>query len=120
VAFYRELVFDELLGPYFEEVAEVDWATHVPKLIAYWCWVLLEMPPSTAEVTKAHRDLYALAPIGPDSCDRWYSLWVHSIDERWRGPNAQRAADHAATLMGAMAKRLFGFSWTSTPADRRR
>src|SRR5665213_1822724 len=41
VAFYRELVMDEVLGPIFEEVAEVDWSEHIPQLIDYWCRVLL-------------------------------------------------------------------------------
>ena len=41
VAFYREIVFDDLLEPVFGEVAEVDWALHIPKLIDYWCRVLL-------------------------------------------------------------------------------
>ena len=33
--FYREIVFDDLLEPIFGEVAEVDWAAHIPKLIDY-------------------------------------------------------------------------------------
>ena len=44
VDFYREVAFDDLLGPMFGEVAEVDWATHIPKLIDYWCRVLLGQP----------------------------------------------------------------------------
>src|SRR3546814_13074342 len=36
VAFYREIVFDDLLAPVFDEVADVDWALHIPKLIASW------------------------------------------------------------------------------------
>ena len=40
VDFYREIVFDELLEPMFGEVAEVDWANHIPRLIDYWCRIL--------------------------------------------------------------------------------
>ena len=29
VAFYREIVFDDLLAPVFDEVADVDWAVHI-------------------------------------------------------------------------------------------
>ena len=42
IAFYREIVFDELLGPVFTEVAETDWSTHIPKLIDFWCRMLLD------------------------------------------------------------------------------
>jgi truncated hemoglobin YjbI len=41
VHFYREVALDDLLGPVFGEVAEVDWAVHIPRLIDYWSLVLL-------------------------------------------------------------------------------
>ncbi len=44
VGFYRELVMDDLLATIFEEVAEVDWAEHIPRLIDYWCRVLRHIP----------------------------------------------------------------------------
>ena len=35
IDFNREIVFDPVLGPVFDEVAEVDWADHIPRLIDY-------------------------------------------------------------------------------------
>jgi hemoglobin len=97
-------------------VAEVDWAAHIPKLVAYWSWVLLGTKGNVAEVTRAHRDLHALGAIGPEHCDRWYRLWIRSIDAGWSGPRADQAGTHAAALMAAMARRLFGFSWSPSGA----
>ncbi len=111
--FYREIVFDELLEPVFGKVAEVDWAQHIPKLIDYWCWILFGTGGNPASVTQVHRHLHGLTPIGPDHCDRWFSLWAATIDEGWTGPFADRAKSHAAALMAGMAKHLFGFSWTA-------
>src|SRR5688500_14309868 len=39
VDFYRRVALDDLLGPVFGEVAEVDWSVHIPKLVDYWCRV---------------------------------------------------------------------------------
>ena len=111
--FYREIVFDELLEPIFGEVAEVDWANHIPKLIDYWCWILFGTGPNSAPVTKVHRHLHGQRPIEPDHCDRWFALWALTIDAGWTGPYAVRAKDHAATLMAGMAKHVFGFTWTA-------
>ena len=111
--FYREIVFDELLEPVFGEVAEVDWAEHIPKLIDYWCWILFGTGGYPTSVTKTHRHLHELAPIGPDHCNRWFTLWASTIDTGWTGPNADHAKTHAATLMAGMAKHLFGFTWTT-------
>lgn len=115
--FYREIVFDELLEPVFGEVAEVDWAEHIPKLIDYWCWILFGTDRYPASVTKVHRHLHELAPIGPDHCDRWFALWVATVDAGWSGPYAERAKAHAESLMAGMAKHVFGFTWHA-PAGR--
>ena len=109
--FYREIVFDELLEPIFGEVAEVDWADHIPKLIDYWCWILFGTGGYPSSVTKAHRRLHELAPIRPDHCDRWFTLWTATIDTGWSGPFADQAKAHAESLMAGMAKHVFGFTW---------
>ena len=116
VAFYREIVFDELLEPVFGDVAEVDWAEHIPKLIDYWCWIVLGRDRYPGAVTRAHRHLHEMSAIEPEHCDRWFQLWVASIDAGWAGPNAERAKHHAEVLMAGMAKRVFGYEWTPPTA----
>jgi hemoglobin len=116
-AFYREIVFDELLEPLFSEVAEVDWVEHIPKLIDYWCWILLGTDGYPGAVTRTHRHLHELRAIEPAHCDRWYALWVAAVDERWSGPHADHAKHHAETLMSGMAKRIFGYEWTPSAAE---
>jgi hemoglobin len=113
--FYCEIMFDELLEPIFGEVAEVDWIEHIPQLIDYWCSIIFGTATYKGSVTKAHRRVHDLRPVEPEHCDRWFALWVHSVDERWEGPNAERVKSYAAALMAGMAKRVFGFPWS---ADR--
>ena len=103
--FYREIMFDELLEPIFGEVAEVDWIEHIPRLIDYWCSIIFGTTIYKGSVTKAHRRVHDLRPVEPEHCDRWFALWVHSVDERWEGPNAERVKSYAAALMAGMAKR---------------
>jgi hypothetical protein len=47
VRFYREVVFDDLLGPVFADVAEVDWSVHIPKLIATGVGFSWDIPATT-------------------------------------------------------------------------
>ena len=42
--FYQDVAQDDLLGPMFNDVAQVDWAEHLPKLAAFWCRALLGLP----------------------------------------------------------------------------
>lgn len=112
VSFYRELVFDDLLGPVFEEVAEVDWARHIPLLIDYWCRVLLGHDTYGGALLAAHRHVHILEPFSGDHFDRWYSLWVATIDSRWAGPYAEKAKSHAAKVAATLARRLPVIEWT--------
>ncbi len=115
VEFYREVVLDEVLEPIFGETAEVDWAQHIPKLIDYWCRILLGEGSAAGSVTAVHRHLHRIEPIRAEHCDRWYRLWTQSVDAQWVGPTAEHATAHAAALMAGMAKHLFGFSWSPPP-----
>ena len=120
VHFYREIVFDDLLGPVFEEVAEVDWAVHIPKLIDYWCRVLLGQPGYDGYILHAHEEVHAIERFRPELFDRWYLLFVESIDAGWEGPVAERAKAHAARMAGVLAGRLIDTEWSPPCRPRAR
>lgn len=111
VGFYREVVFDDLLAPVFDEIAEVDWAVHIPKLVDYWCRVLLGEPGYAGAILAAHRHVHDLDAFRVEHVDRWYLLWVQSVDSTWAGPRAEQAKRHAARVATALARRLLGTTW---------
>jgi hemoglobin len=113
IHFYREIAFDDLLGPVFSEVAEVDWSVHIPKLIDYWCRVLLGEPGYDGLILAPHRHVHELESFRPELFDRWYGLFVESIDQAWQGPIADRAKAHAARMARTLARRLLDLEWTA-------
>lgn len=117
VNFYREVVFDPLLGPMFDEVAEVDWAVHIPKLIDYWCQILLREPGYDGYILRPHQRVHELCPLGVDMFDRWYLLWAGSIDAHWAGPHADRAKTHAARIADVLSRRVTGHGWSVPGRD---
>ena len=117
VAFYREVVFDDLLEPVFGEVAEVDWAEHIPRLIAYWQRIIFGSVDYGGTVTATHRHLHTLEAIRPEHCERWYALWVRCVRSEWSGPNAEHAVRHAELVMAGLARRVFGYEWAPPAAS---
>jgi hemoglobin len=111
IDFYREIVFDSVLGPVFDEVAEVDWAAHIPRLIDYWARVLLRDPSYDGFILKPHQHVHAVQSFELDYFDRWYSLFTTSVDQRWSGPFADAAKDHAARMAGTLARRILHHEW---------
>jgi hemoglobin len=116
VGFYREVVHDDVLGPVFEEVAAVDWATHIPRLIDYWCQVLLGDEAYGGSIVAAHVHVHRLAEFRLDQFDRWYALWAATVDASWAGPCAEHAKRHAAKVASSLARRLLDTSWEPPPA----
>ena len=119
VRFYREVVFDDLLGPVFGEVAETDWPVHIPKLIDYWCRVLFGEPGYDGRIVAAHRRVHDVERFHEDLFDRWYLLWVATVDAFWEGPCADRAKSHAARIATALARQLLGAPWRDPGAGDR-
>lgn len=111
VRFYREIVFDDLLAPVFEEVAETDWTHHIPKLIDYWARVLLREPGYDGYILAPHQRVHEIESFELSHFDRWYELFVETIDESWAGPIAETAKSHAARTAAMLARRLLGVEW---------
>ena len=116
VAFYRELVMDELLGPIFEEVAEVDWSEHIPQLIDYWCRVLLGDQSYRGAILTTRRNVRDQVSFPTEHFDRWYGMFASSIDEQWSGPYADIAKAHAARIAASLARQLPRIAWEPTPS----
>jgi len=116
VAFYRELVMDDLLGPIFEEVAEVDWSEHIPQLIDYWCRVLLGDRSYRGAILVAHRHVHDQLPFTTEHFDRWYGMFASSVDEQWSGPYADLAKAHAAKIAASLARQLPRIAWEPAPS----
>ncbi len=106
VRFYREVALDDLLGPIFDEVAEVDWATHIPKLIDFWCRALLGEPGYDGWFLAAHQHVDERQRFEPKFFDRWLALFVGAVDAEWTGPIADAAKVHAHHMAAVLARRL--------------
>ncbi len=118
IHFYREIVFDPVLGPVFDEVAEVDWAAHIPRLIDYWARVLLRDPSYNGFILKPHQHVHDVQSFELEYFDRWYSLFTASVDQGWSGPFADAAKDHAARMAGTLARRILDAEWTAPEPSR--
>ena len=108
VAFYRAIVFDDVLERVFDEIAEVDWALHIPKLVDYWCKVLLGDPSYVGAMFAAHEHLHGVEPLRPEWFERWHELFVETLEAGWAGPGADHAVEHAERQLAILHRRLLG------------
>ena len=77
--FYADVAQDDLLGPMFNDVAQVDWAEHLPKLTAFWCRALLGIPGYVGNPFQAHAHIHSQQPFTVEHFERWLSLFHELI-----------------------------------------
>ena len=101
--FYADVSMDDLLGPMFNDVAQVDWREHLVKLTAFWCRALLDVPGYGGNPFRAHALVHDKRPFTAAHFERWLSLFHETLDLGWIGPNVERArqlADNVARVHG--------------------
>jgi hemoglobin len=105
--FYADVAQDELLGPMFNDVAQVDWSEHLPKLTAFWCRALLGLQGYVGNPYRAHAEVNAAVPFQVAHFERWLGLFSETLDD-WEGHNVDRALELAANVARVHSQQLIG------------
>lgn len=106
--FYADVAQDDLLGPLFNDVAQVDWSEHLPKLTAFWCRALLALPGYQGNPYRAHILVHDRSPFSRAHFERWLDLFHETLELGWAGPNAERAKALARRVAMVHSKQIIG------------
>ena len=104
--FYDRVRDDDLLGPIFDDVAHVDWSTHLPRMYDFWESVLFGTATFKGTPLVVHRALARQTPLTAEAFDRWISLFHTSVDDLFSGTMADHAKDSAIRIAAAMEEHL--------------
>jgi hemoglobin len=100
--FYDRVRDDGLLGPIFDDIAHVDWATHLPRMYDFWESVLFATATFKGAPLIVHRELAQRAPLTRPAFDRWIALFQSAVDDLFSGPMAEHAKNSAGRIAVAM------------------
>lgn len=89
--FYDQVKLDPVIGPVFTDVAKTDWAAHLPKMYAFWEFLLLGGSNYSANPLEKHRP-FALTEA---HFDAWVRLFHGTIDQLFEGPKAADAKNRS-------------------------
>jgi hemoglobin len=103
-SFYEKVNADALLGPVFNEVAKVNWETHLPVMYDFWSTLLLGDRSYKGVPFTAHIPL----PINKTHFDRWITLFYETLDEHFEGINANEARSRATNIASVFQHKLEG------------
>ena len=100
--FYGKVRVDALLGPIFNDVAQVDWPAHMATLYSFWETMLL----GTGTYHGAPYPKHAVLPVEKAHFDRWLELFLATVDENFSGPKAEEAKGRALSIADTFARRM--------------
>lgn len=101
-AFYEKVNRDALLAPVFNEIANVDWAAHLPTMYRFWESMLF----GSGNYQGAPFPKHAVLPVEQEHFERWLALFVETIDENFSGPKSEEAKNRAVSIADTFAQRM--------------
>ena len=86
--FYGRVLADDSLAPFFKNL---DFQVHMPKMVHFWSFVLLDEAGYTTNVTDKHMNM----PLEEQHFKQWLALFNETIDEHFTGEKAELAKQRA-------------------------
>jgi hemoglobin len=91
LTFYEKVKKDDELSPFFKDL---DFEVHMPKMIHFWSFALLNEPGYTTNVVEKHLHM----PLKEVHFERWLNLFNETIDEHFSGEIANQAKQRAQLI----------------------
>lgn len=97
-AFYHKVRADELIGPIFNEIAQVNWEHHLPKMYSFWEFLLIGGESYQGNPMEPHRKLNQKVQLKKEFFDRWVEIFRKTVDEHFSGIVAEEAKNKAELI----------------------
>ena len=94
-SFYDKVNADGLLGPIF---TKVNWAKHLPLMSDFWENLLLYTGSYQGNPMDLHKHLHKVMNLQPEHFQHWNKLFIATVDEQFKGPNALVAKQRAMKI----------------------
>lgn len=105
-SFYDKVIKDETIGFFFNDVAKVNWANHLPKMYSFWESILFGQMTYKGNPMAVHFPINEMEAMEVKHFDRWIELWKKTIDENFVGENADMAIYKAENIAKLMAYKM--------------
>lgn len=104
--FYDKVRDDATIGVIFNELANVDWSTHLPKMYDFWEGILFGTGNYRGRPMPPHFKLNETHPFQPEYFDAWLALFYDTVDELFEGEKASEAKTRAMNIAAVMEHRI--------------
>jgi hemoglobin len=96
--FYDKVKVDGVLGPIFNDVAQVDWDEHLETLTNFWHTVMHGEAGYKGNPMLVHILLNKKVPLMGEHFAHWLVMFRGTVDELFAGEKAELIKEKAATM----------------------
>ncbi len=107
--FYDEVRKNDILGFIFDDVAKVNWDSHLPKLYSFWSSILLGENSFRGNPMIVHIGLSKMTDMTEVQFNEWVKLFTKTVDSLFEGSKAEEAKIRASNIAQVMLLRIESF-----------
>ena len=96
--FYNRIQEDALLGPIFNDIAQVDWIHHIPLLCQFWNSIMLKTNEYKGSAYAKHLMLAKKADIKEIHFTHWLVLFQEEARKHLPAQSAEEIIKRAALI----------------------
>jgi hemoglobin len=104
--FYSKVRKSEAIGYIFNDVARVDWESHLPIMYDFWESIIFHTGPYARNPMAVHKALHQRHPLNKAHFKEWLKLFKETVDELFEGENAERAKQRAESIATVMQLKI--------------
>lgn len=104
--FYIKVNSSPILGPIFNDVARIDWDTHLPKMHSFWSSLLLGEQSFSGNPMKKHIHLSTRTTMSETEFSEWLRLFYETVDDLFEGNIATEAKIRASNIAQLMLQKI--------------
>ncbi|MEO5645236.1 MAG: group III truncated hemoglobin [Bacteroidia bacterium] len=105
-SFYDKIRTNEILGHIFNDVAQINWEEHLPKMYSFWASLLLGEHSFSGNPMMKHIELSKLTAMTEVEFSEWLSIFYQTLDDLFVGSRADEAKTRAANIARLMLHKI--------------
>ena len=87
-SFYQKVRKNTILGYIFNDVAKINWETHLPQMYTFWASILLGEHSFSGNPMQKHIALSKITSMTDKEFSEWLRLFTTTVDELFQGEKA--------------------------------
>ncbi|PHR69389.1 MAG: hypothetical protein COA67_10470 [Lutibacter sp.] len=100
--FYDKVQNTKELSYFFNDIAQLDWEAHLPKMYDFWETILFHKSGYKGNPMVKHVNLHKIAPLKSENFDTWLLIFKGNVDELFKGELATKIKIRATSIATAI------------------